>query len=54
MKKLTITIETDANVNKETLFEFSNIAVNSITEALKDYWNGAAIQSSKIEVDDVE
>lgn len=54
MKKLTITIETDANVSRETLFEMGTAAINSITEALEDYWNGATIQSSKIEVDDAE
>ena len=54
MKKLIITIETSAKIDKETLFEFSNIAVNSITEALKDYWSGAVVQATKIEVDDVE
>ena len=52
MKKLTITIETDANVSKETLFEMGTTATNFITKILKDYWNGATIQSSKIKIDD--
>lgn len=51
MKKLTITIETDANVSKEELFALSTTAVNSITESLEGYWDGATIQSSKIEVE---
>ena len=54
MKKLTIIIETDANVNRETLFGMGTATINSIIGDLEDYWGSATIQSSKIEVDNAE
>ena len=54
MQKLTITIETSADISEKELTALGYAAVDSTIEALKPYWSGAVVQSSKVEVDDVE
>ncbi|KKK60193.1 hypothetical protein LCGC14_3026810 [marine sediment metagenome] len=50
MQKLTITIETTAEISKEDLTALGAAASDFIRVALKPYWHGATTQSSKIEV----
>jgi len=55
MKTLTITIETDANITKNSLIRLGAIAVDLTLSGLKPFWTGATSQSSKVDVvDDAE
>ena len=54
MQKLTITIETDAAIDKKELTAFGASAADYIIAALKPFWKGATVQSSKVKVTDVE
>ena len=49
MQKLIITIETDANISKQGLTLLGCDATNLVIEALKPYWHGVTVQSSKVE-----
>jgi len=54
MQKLIITIETDATISKKDLTVLGCDAANSTIKALKPFWKGATVQSSKVEVTDAE
>lgn len=50
MQKLTITIETSAEITKSALIALGAAAADYTIETLKPHWNGATAQSSKVEV----
>ena len=52
MSKLTITIETDADIADKDLYAIGNIATKKIFRDLEPYWKGATVQSSSIRVTD--
>ena len=50
IQKLVITIETNADITKEELTALGAAATDYTIEALKPYWYGSTVQSSKVEV----
>ncbi len=50
MQKLTIEIETSAEISESDLTALGAAAADYTVEALKPHWQGATIQSSKVKV----
>ncbi|KKL00939.1 hypothetical protein LCGC14_2627810, partial [marine sediment metagenome] len=50
MQKLTIEIETSAEISESDLTALGAAAADYTVEALKPHWQGATVQSSKVEV----